>query len=206
MQGSNGSDDVNFSRENDEVDDAEHSLFDDDLTQVNDPTQLDDHLTQVDDDQTQVSDDDLTQVDNFPTQNDDNPALIDDSQQGSNGLQKLVDDSQGSGLQKSDENLDQQSDSTHPKSITAEKSKLSKKSAAMEKVVGGIVDKFMTQQQQAETRFFNFEEKMRKKEREHEERMMMGMMHSSFMPVAAHILLHFTTCTVKLSANRRNAS
>ena len=103
---------------------------------------------------------DLTQVDNLPTQDDDNPALIDDSQPGSSGLQKLVDDSQGSGLQKPAENSDQQSDSTHPKSITAKKSKLSKKGAAMEKVVGGIVDKFMTQQQQAETRFFNFEEKM----------------------------------------------
>ena len=54
-QGSNGSGDVNFSQVNDEVDDAEHSLFDDDLIQVNDPTQLDD-LTQVDDDQTYLSD------------------------------------------------------------------------------------------------------------------------------------------------------
>lgn len=58
----------------------------------------------------------------------------------------------------------------------------------MEKVVGGIVDKFMAQQKQAETRFFNFEERMRKEEREHEERMMrmlMGMVHSTSTPVAA---------------------
>jgi len=51
--------------------DVEHLLFDDDFTQVNHPTQLDDDLTQVDDDQTQVSDDDLTQVDSFLTQGND---------------------------------------------------------------------------------------------------------------------------------------
>ena len=75
---------------------------------------------------------------------DDNPAPADDSPQSS------------SGLQKPDENSDGQSDSTQPKSVIA-------RGAAMEKVVGGIVDKFMAQQQQAETRFFDFEEKCERK-------------------------------------------
>ena len=47
-------------------------------------------------------------------------------------------------------------------------------------------EQFMKQQEQAEARFFSFEEKMHKEEREHEERMMrmmMGMLHSSSMPV-----------------------
>lgn len=66
------------------------------------------------------------------------------------------------------------------------KTKLSKKGAAMEMVVGGIIDKFMKQQEEAEGRFLSFEEKMRKEEREHEERMMrmmMSMLHSPTMPV-----------------------
>ena len=180
MQGSSGSstNDVSIGQQNGDMtpgDEVERSLFDDDLTQVDYPTQLEDGLTQVDDDQTQVSDNDLTQADSLLMQDAANPTQVNDSPHGSNDLRKP------------DESLDTQSDSTQPKSkitVTTKKSKLSKKGAAMEKVVGGIVDKFMVQQQEAEIRFFSFEEKMRKEERQHEERMMMGMVQSSSMLVA----------------------
>jgi len=64
-----------------QVDDVECSLFDEDLTQVNDSTQLDDDLTH---EQTQDSDDVVDSLD------DDNPALVDDPPQAGSGLQSQM--------------------------------------------------------------------------------------------------------------------
>lgn len=47
---------------------------------------------------------------------------------------------------------------------TKKMKKIKQKRAAMERVMGGIVGKFMKQQEQAEARFFSFQEKMYKEE------------------------------------------
>ena len=54
----------------------------------------------------------------------------------------------------------------------SKKSKTVKKVSKAEKMIGGIMEKFIEYQQNAESRFLKYEEERRKSDREHEERMM----------------------------------